>query len=120
MTHPHNDAGPSAWVERWAAMIRPGGIVLDVAAWATAATPGSWRCKTTDEKRPPPAPSPPPSVPAPKPEARRQELIDTLLLNEPQFANATALAPLKVVEDREQAVQSWCMTGSDARRSPAL
>ena len=32
MTHPHNDAGPSAWVVRWAPMIRPGGVVLDVAA----------------------------------------------------------------------------------------
>jgi SAM-dependent methyltransferase len=32
MSHPHNDAGPSAWVERWAPMIRPGGVVLDVAA----------------------------------------------------------------------------------------
>ena len=32
MTHPHNEAGPSAWVERWAPMIRPGGVVLDVAA----------------------------------------------------------------------------------------
>lgn len=32
MAHPHNDAGASAWVERWAPMIRPGGVVLDVAA----------------------------------------------------------------------------------------
>jgi len=30
----HHDAGPSAWVARWAALIRPGGEVLDVACGA--------------------------------------------------------------------------------------
>jgi SAM-dependent methyltransferase len=29
---PHLDLPPSAWVERWAALVRPGGVVLDVAA----------------------------------------------------------------------------------------
>jgi SAM-dependent methyltransferase len=29
---PHLDLPPSAWVERWAALVRPGGAVLDVAA----------------------------------------------------------------------------------------
>ena len=29
---PHSEAAPSAWVERWASWIRPGGAVLDVAA----------------------------------------------------------------------------------------
>ena len=29
---PHSEASPSAWVERWASWIRPGGAVLDVAA----------------------------------------------------------------------------------------
>jgi SAM-dependent methyltransferase len=28
---PHSEAAPSAWVERWATWIRPGGTVLDVA-----------------------------------------------------------------------------------------
>src|ERR1700716_3473934 len=28
----HFDLPPSAWVQRWASMIRPGGAVLDVAA----------------------------------------------------------------------------------------
>jgi SAM-dependent methyltransferase len=32
MAHPHDNTGPSAWVERWAPMIRPGGVVLDLAA----------------------------------------------------------------------------------------
>lgn len=32
MTHSHLEAAPSAWVERWAALIRPGGVALDVAA----------------------------------------------------------------------------------------
>lgn len=72
-------------------------------------------CKADDAKRPPPAPRPAPLVPAPKPEARGHELVDTLLLNEPRFANATTLAPLKVIEEREQAVQSWCMIGTDAQ-----
>jgi SAM-dependent methyltransferase len=30
----HHDAAPSAWVERWATLIRPGGEVLDVACGA--------------------------------------------------------------------------------------
>ncbi|MBC8021645.1 MAG: class I SAM-dependent methyltransferase [Burkholderiales bacterium] len=34
MTHSHFDLAPSPWVERWAALIRPGGVVLDVAAGA--------------------------------------------------------------------------------------
>lgn len=29
---PHADLPPSPWVERWAALVRPGGAVLDVAA----------------------------------------------------------------------------------------
>ena len=29
--HSHHDAEPSSWVRRWAAWIRPGGAVLDVA-----------------------------------------------------------------------------------------
>src|SRR5438477_13207228 len=29
---PHLESAPSAWVERWATWIRPGGAVLDVAA----------------------------------------------------------------------------------------
>ncbi|MEP7069514.1 MAG: class I SAM-dependent methyltransferase [Usitatibacter sp.] len=29
---PHFELPPSAWVQRWAAAIRPGGVVLDVAA----------------------------------------------------------------------------------------
>lgn len=29
---PHADPPPSPWVERWAALVRPGGAVLDVAA----------------------------------------------------------------------------------------
>ena len=32
MTHAHDDAPPSAWVQRWSGFIRPGGAVLDVAA----------------------------------------------------------------------------------------
>ena len=28
---PHSDRAPSAWVQRWSALIRPGGNVLDVA-----------------------------------------------------------------------------------------
>jgi hypothetical protein len=84
-------------------------------ALVVAVIASSFGCKTDDARRAPPAPSPAPSVPAPKPEARGHELIDTLLLNEPKFANATALAPLKVVEEREQAVQSWCVSGSDAQ-----
>jgi SAM-dependent methyltransferase len=32
--HSHLDATPSAWVRRWAAWIRPGGAVLDVACGA--------------------------------------------------------------------------------------
>ena len=31
---PHLETAPSAWVERWASWIRPGGAVLDVAAGA--------------------------------------------------------------------------------------
>ena len=31
---PHLESAPSAWVERWATWIRPGGAVLDVAAGA--------------------------------------------------------------------------------------
>lgn len=34
MSHAHFDAAPSAWVQRWATFIRPGGAVLDVAAGA--------------------------------------------------------------------------------------
>jgi SAM-dependent methyltransferase len=34
MTDPHLDPAPSPWVQRWAASIRPGGAVLDVAAGA--------------------------------------------------------------------------------------
>jgi len=34
MTHPHLDAAPSAWVQRWLPLIRPGGDVLDVACGA--------------------------------------------------------------------------------------
>lgn len=34
MTDPHFDLAPSAWVQRWATLIRPGGEVLDVAAGA--------------------------------------------------------------------------------------
>ena len=34
MSHSHQDPAPSAWVQRWAAFIRPGGNVLDVAAGA--------------------------------------------------------------------------------------
>ena len=34
MTGPHADLAPSRWVERWIALIRPGGEVLDVAAGA--------------------------------------------------------------------------------------
>jgi hypothetical protein len=34
---------------------------------------------------------------------------------EPRLANATPLAPLKLVAEREQARQSWCMTGTDAQ-----
>jgi SAM-dependent methyltransferase len=34
MTHSHFDAAPSPWVRRWAAFIRPGGAVLDLAAGA--------------------------------------------------------------------------------------
>jgi SAM-dependent methyltransferase len=34
MSHSHFDAAPSAWVQRWIALIRPGGDVLDVAAGA--------------------------------------------------------------------------------------
>ena len=75
-------------------------------------------CKTEDAKQAPPAPRPAPSVPAPrpapKPAAHGRELIDTLLLNEPRFASATPLAPLKVIKEREQAHQSWCMPGTDA------
>ena len=71
-------------------------------------------CKTEDAKQAPPAPSVPAPPPAPKPAANGRELIDTLLLNEPRFANATSLAPLKVIEEREQAQQSWCMSGTDA------
>lgn len=33
-TAPHGSIEPSQWVSRWAAMIRPGGIVLDVATGA--------------------------------------------------------------------------------------
>jgi len=32
MTHSHGDLAPSAWVERWSSLVRPGGAVLDVAA----------------------------------------------------------------------------------------
>jgi SAM-dependent methyltransferase len=32
MTDPHMDLAPSAWVQRWMTLIRPGGEVLDVAA----------------------------------------------------------------------------------------
>ncbi|MGZ5042714.1 MAG: class I SAM-dependent methyltransferase [Usitatibacter sp.] len=32
--HGHHDSAPSAWVQRWAPQIRPGGSVLDVAAGA--------------------------------------------------------------------------------------
>jgi SAM-dependent methyltransferase len=31
MNAPHELATPSAWVQRWATMMRPGGVVLDVA-----------------------------------------------------------------------------------------
>jgi SAM-dependent methyltransferase len=34
MADPHFDLAPSPWVQRWAALIRPGGAVLDVAAGA--------------------------------------------------------------------------------------
>jgi SAM-dependent methyltransferase len=34
MTHPHLDSAPSPWVQRWLALIRPGGEVLDLAAGA--------------------------------------------------------------------------------------
>jgi len=34
MTHPHLDLAPSAWVQRWIPLVRPGGEVLDVAAGA--------------------------------------------------------------------------------------
>src|SRR5665647_187315 len=68
-------------------------------------------CKA-DSKPPVPAPRPAPAAPAP---AAKHELVDTLLLDEPRFDHATPLAPLKIIEDREQAVQSWCMTGSDAQ-----
>jgi SAM-dependent methyltransferase len=34
VTDPHFDLAPSAWVQRWATLIRPGGEVLDVAAGA--------------------------------------------------------------------------------------
>jgi SAM-dependent methyltransferase len=34
MSHSHFDAVPSAWVERWVSLIRPGGDVLDVATGA--------------------------------------------------------------------------------------
>jgi hypothetical protein len=33
----------------------------------------------------------------------------------PTLAHSTPLAPLKLVADREQARQSWCMAGTDAR-----
>lgn len=34
MTASHSEPAPSAWVQRWATWIRPGGAVLDVAAGA--------------------------------------------------------------------------------------
>jgi len=34
VTNPHFDLAPSPWVQRWTALIRPGGEVLDVAAGA--------------------------------------------------------------------------------------
>ena len=71
-------------------------------------------CKTDDAKPAPPEGTRRPPPPAPARAAAVHELVDTLLLNEPQFASATPLAPLKVIEEREQAHQSWCITGSDA------
>lgn len=32
MTHAHEELAPSPWVQRWVGFIRPGGMVLDVAA----------------------------------------------------------------------------------------
>jgi len=75
-------------------------------------------CKTDDAKpaapasRPaPPRPAPPARAPEPEPQA---ELLDIVLLREPRLPNATPLAPLKVIEERERVTQSWCIPGSDA------
>jgi len=76
-------------------------------------------CKTDDARPTPPAPARPPRPPAPvasPPDEPRESLVDAILLAEPQFANATELAPLRLVEGREQAFQTWCMEGSDARQ----
>jgi hypothetical protein len=88
--------------------------VLVIAAIASSAA-----CKTDDAKRAAPRPAPAaPGAPAPAPgpgPARGHELIDMLLLHEPMFADAAPLAPLKVIEERERAQQSWCMSGTDAQ-----
>lgn len=72
-------------------------------------------CKTDDAKPTPPAPAqrPAPRPPEPSGSAQRANLIDLILLKEPQFANATVLAPLRAFDDRDQAQQSWCMAGTD-------
>lgn len=70
-------------------------------------------CKTDDAKPTPPAVVQRPAPSEPSGPAQRVGLIDLILLKEPQFANATVLAPLRAFEDRDQAQQSWCMAGSD-------
>ncbi len=75
-------------------------------------------CKTDDAK--PAAPAARPAPPRPAPPARPPvaappaELLDIVLLREPRLPNATPLAPLQVIEERERVTQSWCIPGSDA------
>ena len=81
---------------------------------AIAVIASSVGCKTDDAKPPPPAVQrPAPRPPEPTGSAQRAGLIDTILLREPQFANAKVLAPLRAFDDRDQAQQSWCMAGTD-------
>ncbi|MDB4961637.1 MAG: hypothetical protein JWP01_1636 [Myxococcales bacterium] len=51
------------------------------------------------------------------PSARVDDVFDLAAVQrlEPTLPSSTPLAPLKLVAEREQARQSWCMTGSDAR-----